>query len=453
MSKKNKGVDFIGDDIAYMPEHGIIVALAEIATPPTNPKPEKKSSNTPGIVAVWGEDNDLPQRIIEQVYEDTELPALLDWKGRILQGREIIAVNLVYDEDKQDFKQVRINDQDILDFLSHITFKRYWREACVDFTWFANVFTDLGKSKDGKSIAYLNTHDASWCRYAKANEEGVIDKLYVNADWITVTDLIGIDKDQETAKHTVIDPYNYNIVEEVKENKSLTRFSFPLNYPVPGKFYYPTPTWISFLSSDWFKIKKLIPQVKATLMRRVMSAKYILQIPTNYWKLTFENWDDLTSDEKLKKKKEKVEEINHNITGISNTGNLIMFEVGYDHNGKEVPGFKITPIESALKDGEHLQDSQEASEHARQSLNLDQTLVGDGPGKKSGGGSGSDKRIAFNIQVALLGPYREVLLEPLYFIAEYNGWKAKYPNMRFKVEEVQLETLDKSHQTATPKIS
>src|SRR5690606_257596 len=113
---------------------------------------------------------------------------------------------------------------------------------------------------------------------------------------------------------------------------------------------------------------------------------------------------DLPPEQKLAKKKEKVKEINDNITGISNTGNLIMCEVGYDSTGKEIPGFKITPIESALKDGEHLQDSQEASEHARQSLNLDQTLVGDGPGKKSGGGSGSDKRIAFNIQVAILSP-------------------------------------------------
>jgi len=76
-------------------------------------------------------------------------------------------------------------------------------------------------------------------------------------------------------------------------------------------------------------------------------------------------------------------------------------------------------------------------------LDLDPTLVGDSPGKNMGSGSGSDKRVAFNAKVALLNPHRELLLEPLYFIAEYNGWKAKYPRLEFKFIEVELETLDK----------
>src|SRR5690606_22877596 len=108
---------------------------------------------------------------------------------------------------------------------------------------------------------------------------------------------------------------------------------------------------------------------------------------------------------------------NDSITGIDRVGATILCEVGFDEQGKEIPGFKITPIEDALKDGQYLPDSQEASEHGMRAMNVDQTLVGEGPGKKNGGGGGSDKRMAFNIQVATLQPYREVILEPLYFKA------------------------------------
>lgn len=78
-------------------------------------------------------------------------------------------------------------------------------------------------------------------------------------------------------------------------------------------------------------------------------------------------------------------------------------------------------------------------------VGVDPTLVGDGPGKKMGGGSGSDKRIAFNIYVALLQAYRDVILEPLYFIAEYNGWRKKYKGLKFKTVEVELQTLDQGN--------
>lgn len=89
----------------------------------------------------------------------------------------------------------------------------------------------------------------------------------------------------------------------------------------------------------------------------------------------------------------------------------------------------------------------------RSALALDSALTGDAPGKSMGGGSGSDKRIALNIYVALQQPYREIILEPLYFIAAYNGWtnKDRYPSLKFKTVEIQLETLDKQHETSTLK--
>lgn len=435
----------LSENSVLLPDHGIVVSMSldpvEVKREP-KPKDEQQNQN----VALWGEDNLLPQDVIEKVQQDTELPALLDYKGRVLQGREVIAVELVWEESKGDFVQKRVNDDEINNFLNHRSFKRCWREACVDFTWFANVFTDLRKSKGLDKIAYLGTFDACWCRYGKANEKGIIEKLYVNPDWST-----GKADSKETLPIHVIDPYNPSVVEDLKNNTELTRFCYPLNYPTPGSFYYPFSTWISYLNSDWFKLKLEIPKQKAKLMERMLSAKYMMKIPSGYFRLLHKDWDQKKKEEQDLIRKKKVKEWNEKLAGVDKSGTTIMFETDFiPGTDKPLPAFEITPIESAIKGGENLQDSQEASEHGRQSLNVDQTLVGDGPGKKSGGGSGSDKRIAFNIQVALLQPYRDVLLEPLYFIAEYNGWLEKHPNLRFKVEEIQLETLDKNHSTQKP---
>ncbi len=443
MAKQKQKPEFIGD-LAVMPEHGIIFSLAETdpVNPASSPKPEKLSEIGTSDVAVWGETNDLPQLVIEAVDKDTELPALLDYKGRLLQGRQVVAVNLVYNQETKEFDQHHIDDPVINKFLQHRTFKRYWREACVDFTWWGIIFPDLIKSKDGNSIAYLGTHEAAWCRFNKQDKNGLIKKCYVSAHWPNAKP-----EDEETATHEVVDPYNPELIENLKGTTGTNRFVYPVNYPTPGKAYYPTAAWISYVFSEWFKLKQLIPKQKRKLLEKVLSAKYILSIPTNYWATQNKDWGKLTTEQRLAIKKAKVKEINDKITGIDASGNVILCEVGYDDQQKEIPGFKITPIENNIKSSENIDVSQEASEHGMRSLSVDQTLVGEGPGKKNGGGSGSDKRIAFNIQVALLTPYREVILEPLYFKAEYDGWLDKYPNLRFKVEEVQLETLDKNHQT------
>jgi hypothetical protein len=64
-------------------------------------------------------------------------------------------------------------------------------------------------------------------------------------------------------------------------------------------------------------------------------------------------------------------------------------------------------------------------------MSVDPTLVGNGPSRGKDSGSGSDKRIAMNIQTAILQPCRNVILEPLVFLAKYNGWLDRYPTLFF----------------------
>lgn len=441
---KPSEAEFIGDNLALIGNGEIIVnyATPEPEIELDSPRPKETGSNP---VSFWGEANDFPQQTIQKVEADTELGALLDWKGRLLQGKEVIAVVLKFNETTKKFETERIDDEEINGFLSSIQFNRYWRESCVDFTWFQNIFPDMVKSKGGDKIATLSVHQAAWSRFAKMDTTGTINTLYVSANWPDAKP-----EDEYTKTYTVVDPYRSTIIADLKKKRALKRFVYPVNYPSPGKAYYSLAPWVAFVNSDWYNIKKLIPEWKLKFMKRILSASYVVTIPAGYWRLANKDWDSLEKEDQEKIKKAKVADMNKKLTGIEGVGATLLSEVGTDPSGNPVNGFTFTPIASGFTDGQHLEDSQEASQHLMRALNVDPTLVGNGPGRGKDSGSGSDKRIAMNIQTAILQPYRNVILEPLVFAALYNGWFERYPTLRFPVVEVELQTLD---QGATSKIT
>lgn len=440
-----EGVEFVSDELALVGGGELLVNVGEPlnlgalkAKPVT---PIKKGESSSEEVAFWGDENDFPQNIIKLAELSTEIPALLDWKARALQGRKVLAMQEYWDEESLSWKEKAIPDMDIRSFLSQTFFKRYMREASQDLYWFANPFPELIKSADGKTIAYLGVQDASFCRYSKMESDGSIKWVYVSANWPEAKIA-----DKETIKLSVIDPYDVESVEKVRNSNEM-RFCYPLSYPSPGKIYYQLAHWNGFITSGWAKIARAIPEGKEKLMDKVLTATHILQIPIGYWPLAYKDWSKLTQEEQIAIKRKKVKEINDQLTGVKNAGKTLLTEVGFDLQGREVPGWKVEPVQSAIKEGANLEDSREASEHLRQSLSIDPTLVGDGPGKKMGSGSGSDKRVALNIYLALINPHRDILLEPLMFIAQYNGWLEKYPGLVFRFEEVRLDTLDNGSTT------
>ncbi|TXI33108.1 MAG: hypothetical protein E6Q58_03130 [Niabella sp.] len=434
-------IHYLNANTAFLKRHSLVVALEKPSMEPYTPV--KKDPKTD--VAKWGDNNDFPQQIIKLASESTELASLLDWKARALQGTAVLAVESVWNETRQEFEDKLINDEEITGFLRSIHFKRYLREASTDFFWFWNVFPELIKNEAGDKIAYLGVQDASYCRWSPMNERGIIEHCYISANWpnAKISDLA-------TLKLPVIDPYSPNAIEELRGSE-IQHFIYPVSYPSPGKSYYQLAPWDGWRTSGWPELAKMIPKSKVQLMKQLLSAKFILEIPVNYWPTAYPEWPKMTLEEQMTIKRAKVKEINDTITGVENTGKTILSESGTDAMHQPIQGWKILPIEDKLKDGNFLEDSREASQHLRSALALDSALTGDGPGKGMGGGSGSDKRIALNIYVALQQPYREIILEPLYFIAAYNGWtnKDRYPSLKFKTVEIQLETLDKAHETST----
>lgn len=391
-------------------------------------------------IALWGDDNLFPQNIIALAEQSTELPSLLDWKSRAAQGLEILPYNRKWNDQTQKLEDELIQDPEILNFFTSIQTKRYIREAYNDFFWFWNVFPDMIKNEDGDKIAYLGCHDASWCRWWLTNDKGVVEKCTVSSNWPN-----GQYGDNRYFKtFPVVNPYQWDAVDALKADSGIQRFVYPISYPSPGKTYYQLATWDGIRTSGWLELAAQIPAWKKALMENQMNIKYLIKIPTNYWPAVYPKWDEMTEEEQLAKKELKLDELNKKLTGVVNAGKSILNEVGYDDTGKQLPGWDISVIQDQLKDGAYIEDSQEASAHLLRALGLDGTLVGQGPGRDLNAGGGSDKLIAFNMYCALQGPYRDVVLEPIYFIARYNGWMDKYPLFKVKTIEADPTALDVS---------
>lgn len=444
----------ISEDIAYLPGIKAAVMMGGTArvgkqTPVGKPAVD---SNSPAIfeltsvdqVAYWGDDNLFPQTIIALGEKSTELPSLLDWKARAAQGAEVLPFNRVWNPATKQLEDELIPDPDILSFFLSETTKRYYREAYTDFYWFWNVFPDLIKNDDGDKIVYIGTHEASWCRWNKMNDQGVIEKAVISSAWGTGLS----EKSKYVMPMDVLNPYDWNLVDNLKKDTSKKRFIYPVSYPSPGKAYYQLAPWDGIRTSGWLELASKIPVFKTAIMNNQVHIKYLIRIPTNYWPSVNPDWDSLSPDEKSARKKIKLKEINDSLTGEVNAGKSILNEVGYDVNGEKLPGWDIEVIDDKLKDGAYTEDSQEASAHLLRALSLDGTLVGQGPGRNLNAGGGSDKLIAFNMYCALLGPQRQVVDEPVYFIARYNGWMERYPFFKIKTIEASPQALDTSRKVS-----
>lgn len=377
-------------------------------------------------IAAWGASNDYPREIIDLVSKSTDVGPLLDWKVKVLHGKRIKAVTV-----DAEGKATEIEDDEIKSFLRARTTKRYWREACTDMVWFANGFVELIKSKDKSKIAYIGTQDASFCRLSEM-EKGVIKKCFVSAKWPAAKIA-----DPETLKYDLIDPYSYNSVENTRKSNQ-TKFIYPISIPSPGKLYYQLASWDGLRLSKWLELMVKIPVLKEAFLNKVLNVVYNIGVNSDLWPQWYKNWNDLNDEERSAKKVEWVNAMNKKLCGVENSGSSIITEFAYDADGKLVEGITIEPIQNPFKDGQWLEDSQEGSAHTMRALGVDATLVGAGPGKGISGGSGSDKLVAVKIYEALQVFTREILLEPLNFVAEYNGWFDKHPNLEFQVDGIEL---------------
>lgn len=440
MSNESTVVDSTAE-MFFSPNHSAIVHMGSGLSPGAKPTPAKEHSlMNASAIAYWGDTNTQPQDVIKALEKTPWVDTVLDWKGRALYGQGVMwgKVNGINPDGSEIFEPVK--DPKINEFMRRSNFDRsYLVPACRDLYKFYNVFPEIILSNDRSQIVNINCQDASFCRWEKQDANGIVNYCYVNADWGKPNGTV-----ENSKKIPVIDPF-WDPAETLRARKGSYNYIYPLSYPTSGKVYYALPHWNSIRTSGLLTWSNAIIKYKQTLMNNQISVKYLIETTLEYWIFKYPKYDSLTPEEKQQIILSERQNFDKYLMGETNAGKSMMTIMLLDPITKaQIPGLRITPIADVMKDGAYIEDSQEASSHLLYALGVDGTLIGNAPGKGMGAGSGSDKRVAFNNYNSLHDIHRDILLEPLYLIRDYNKWD---PELEFRFKYPIIMTLDSGKQT------
>lgn len=448
MTKKkmfnNNAIGIVGDGKA-------VVKINKASSKKPDGKPTEVNAYTDNKVnskvAAWGSKNTTPQDILADVRKNGAATSGLNAVRDNHYGGGFILFKESFESDKNGETKRKLTQQSLLqhkeikDFFKRNQMKMFHKEIIADLEYFAIYFPEYVTSLDGNTIYEVHRQKAAQCRFELMNEEtGEIKNIWISTRW---------HKAQSVTEGVYAKPVRYInpywSVEKVKEyckKHNIDRFIRPVHYPMLDENYYPVATWHSAYYSKWIEVSNSIPEFKKALFENQSTIKYHIEIDNEYFKSKYEDkWDDFSVDEQEKKRQEFVDFIHESLVGTKNTGKALWSMIWRDEEGKEVPGLRITAIDDKLKDGAFLPDGEVANNEILSAISVDGCIISSGTPGSMGAGSGSDKRVAWDILSARSKPKREYSLAVFEFIQQYNNWDETLVGA---FEDTQITTLDKN---------
>lgn len=430
--------------VAFMP--GIGAAVSTEVKKITRPNFSINKGSADQKILFWGEDNDFPQKVIEDVRRDAEIGTLLRKLSNLLYSgglswgipKRVNGIK-VYDPlpPADELLVTEFNKKSAID--------KYVEETATDISWFYNAFPEIVLEGSGKKIIQVVAQAAEECRFGAQNKStGLIDTCYINAQWPD-----GKPDDAFTKKVPVLDSY-YDPAAQVENLKSLN-FIYPLSVPTPGNKFYQLADWNSIRESGWLEVSQEIPKFKKAMLKNQMHLKYHIQMSSLYWTMKFPGWDALSEPVKNTKMREELEAIQATLVGAVNAGKSIRSVIHHDFNtGKEFELMKITAIDDKIPDGKYLEDGKDASTYKMSAIGLHPALIGTLPNNGMAG-AGSNIREAYNLHMFMTKRIQDLILEPLNnlvvpFNSLHAGWN---PLTEYYFNNQLMTTLDAGKESKT----
>lgn len=411
-------------DVAYSPTAQATVKLNVEPLTPVPAIPESIANR----VASWGSDNLRPQKLIKALEGLPQAKQVLQW-----QAKALYSGGLIYGTEDASGNFTPIKNPEVDAFLNISNVPRYLIEACVDYYWFGNPFSEIGLN-GARKAAWIVSQDAAFCRKTLPDKKtGISKEVYIFADWDNGGSITAVKPIE------MIDPY-FNRVAQVKDGTA-PKYVYSASFPSPGRVFYQSLAWHDLVESGWLEVLKAIPAFKKALFKNQISVKYHFEIADWYWSFKYHGqWETFTPEERTQKIKETIAEIEKSLTDVDNAGKTIKSWLRTGADGKQESAVIVHQLDDKIKTGMYVEDSQEAFIHIAFAFGVDPTLIGMTPGKSMGSsGSGSDKRVAYNIYMLNCKADQDIILEPLHFIRDLNGWD---PNLKFMFKNYYIATLD-----------
>jgi hypothetical protein len=429
MAKKFTGkIDELADGLYHMQLHGGTVVAIENTV--------KKSGSATQVLfddkqqhkfVRWGTDNKFPETVREVVQKNTILAARLAQRVARIYSGGIMWGTLSYDDKGAEiFKPMMegAEAEQIRAWLRRTNYQQQFYKAIANEVYFKQGWCELVLNEGGTAVERIRTHSAKYCRHGwRSKTDGKIKQAFIYGDW---------KKDPNGKGAAALDAIDmeYDAAEQIRQSRS-RNVVLPIALPDVLQDYYALAPWDAARQSKWLSVAEQIPEFKAAIMKNQIAPKYLIKVSYDYWRTRYPDWEQLEQADRKAKYSAFITEVSETLSTADNAGKSIFSINKFNPaTNTQVEGITIEEIGSKFKDGQYIEDSNEASTHILTALGEDPTLSGNGPGKNYGSGSGSDKKVAWDIAYALERPVQDVILEPLNVVRDYNGWN---PNLVFRM--------------------
>jgi len=433
------GKIIIGNGYAVLPGAKALVILKGQGADATKEKEVAPYDYTGLKFSWWGDNNLFPQDVLTDLEKNSIALRALEKRKTVHYGRGIIAYRESSEIDATgNFKKVIVKDPDIVDFFRLNRLNFIWINLIGSLEVFANGWVEFILNKGMDKINRVYVKDPAYCRLEKMNPDTArIENLYYSARWEMFP---ALDDPKKVVVIPMYDPLKF----DGKKYKD-SNFIYPIFYKSFNKSYYNLAVWNGVRSSGWMDVANKIAPLKLAIMKNQMVIKYHVIVPDYYFQTKYPS-PEYTNEARNKKIETDLTDLNDFLTDIENSGKAFISFAFYDKIEKKLKeGWKIEVLDNKLDNGSYLPDSQAANSEILFGIGVDPTLIGAGiPGGKLGAGSGSDKREAFWQLNAEMGIYRQISLDPLYFIRDFNKWD---PAIQFDYAVVDTSQTQSQHPT------
>lgn len=391
-------------------------------------------------IAPWGEMNNLPAELMDKIIKSDTVGSNLKHNIDMMYSQGVRPFLKTVEKGVEHLEEC--TDDRVVEFCEANDLAGYFLEQCTDMATFFNAFPELILSGDMNSVYSLKHKEASFSRWGVCDTKtGEIIKHFYSAEWA---------KGAKIENTTVSDVLNRNNPLGDLRNRIASRsvaqkrFMLQVNYPTPGRVYYQQPYWWSIFGSGSYDYSTMIWNFKIALMKNGLAVRYIIYVSDKYWDLIFaEEKIDRTNPEAIQARKQaEFTKFRDFLSNEKNAGKGLMAlkkMIPSANTAIEEKYIVIEEVKNSLKGGEFLEDSSEVSNTINYAMQVHPSLIGSPPGKTGGSLSGTDKRELYHIKSAMMTPYRDRLLRPLYLVKAFNNFPK---NLVWKVLEYEFTTLD-----------
>lgn len=378
--------------------------------------------------AIWGADNNFPQRIVDENVQDPTSAPALGFKIKAHYGLGPYLFKRRTDGDKEIITHQQWEAYPEIDEFRYQSDLENTLEGLItDFEWWNICYTQMILNKTKNKVLQINRIPTINARKAKLDKrDGKVKKIFVSGAWPEP-------KSNEFVELNVFDrsdPFRFPNAVYIHTQPSV------------DKLYYPSATWLS--NQQWLGVaRKIAPWILSNIDNSI-NLKYHIKIPEEYFLNLYpkENYD---SDEAWHKALVAAEtdlktDMDNFLAGSDNAMKSFYSKFAIDQDGKPIPGFEIVAITNDIKDEAWLRADSTAAARIASAHSVPPDLVGLILSGNSSGGSGSNVREQFNhyVQMHTVIP-RQTTLEWWEIVKRVNKWPA---DLHLGYRNIILQTVD-----------